>query len=60
MKNTGSLTGGSGNHRPTAGLPDPLVWSGQTVRSTISFLILEMANAGFNPFGHVLAQFMIV
>ncbi len=32
----------------------------QTVRSTIIFLMFAMAAAGFRPFGHVLAQFMIV
>ena len=32
----------------------------QTVRSIISFLILEIAAAGFRPLGHVFAQFMIV
>ena len=32
----------------------------QTVRSTIIFLMFAMASAGFRPFGHVLAQFMIV
>ncbi len=29
-------------------------------RSTIIFLISTIAFAGFNPFGHVCAQFMIV
>ena len=32
----------------------------QTIRSTISFLISEMALAGFSPLGQVLVQFMIV
>ena len=32
----------------------------QTRRSTIIFLISAMALAGDRPFGHVLAQFMIV
>ena len=31
-----------------------------TTRSTIIFLISEIALAGFNPLGQVLAQFMIV
>lgn len=32
----------------------------QTLRSTISFLSSAMALAGESPFGHALAQFMIV
>ncbi len=31
-----------------------------TLRATISFLISAMALAGFNPFGQVRAQFMMV
>lgn len=37
-----------------------LVTAGQTVRSTIIFLISAIALAGFSPFGQVFAQFMIV
>jgi hypothetical protein len=33
---------------------------GQTWRSTSFILSSAMASAGFNPFGHALAQFMMV
>lgn len=46
-------------HRPNQS-PLGAASSGQTTRSTIIFLISAIALAGFNPFGQVLAQFMIV
>ena len=41
-------------------IPRPLLSDAQTRRSTIIFLISAIALAGFNPFGQVLVQFMIV
>jgi hypothetical protein len=41
-------------------IPRLLLPAGHTRRSTIIFLISAIALAGFNPFGQVLVQFMIV